>query len=74
MRRASPQRILFCLGGLFGGVYLLGNIHQTLKSVTVNVMSHYEIEEADTENKTALAEFTEIKESANDESKPEMSS
>ena len=75
MRRASPRRILFCLGGLVGGVYLLGNIHQTFKSVTVNVMSHYEIEAADSENKTVLAEITEIKESANsDESKPELSS
>ena len=38
-------------------------------------MSQYEIVEADTENKTVLTEFIEIKESANsDESKPELSS
>ena len=54
MRRATPRRIFFCLVTLISGLLLLGNIHQTFKSFTVNVINQDKLADDVTENKTVL--------------------
>ena len=73
MWRASPRRILFCLGGFLSGLLLLGNIHQTFKSITVNVINQEELVKDAIKNKTVIKESsTEAK--GKEEAKPELSS
>ena len=54
MRRATPRRIFFFLASLFSGLILLGNINQTFKSFTVNVINQDKLADDVTENKTVL--------------------
>ena len=59
MRRATPRRIFFCLATLLSGLFLLGNIHQTFKSFTVNVINQDKLAEDVTENKTVIKQSNE---------------
>ena len=56
MRRATPRRIFFCLFSLLSGLLLLGNIHQTFKSFTVNVINQHEQADNVPENKTVITQ------------------
>jgi hypothetical protein len=56
MRRATPRRIFFCLVTLISGLLLLGNIHQTFKSFTVNVINQHEQADDVQENKTVITQ------------------
>ena len=53
MRRVSPPRIFFCLGSLLCGLLLLGDVHQTFKAFTVNVIYQYDVVFDITVNETA---------------------
>jgi hypothetical protein len=59
MRRTTPHRIFFSLGSLLNGLILVGNIHQTFKSFTENVISQHELADYATENKTVIKQSNE---------------
>ena len=52
MRRASPRRILFCIGILLCGLLWFGNVHQTFKAFNVNVINEPELAVDSTVNET----------------------
>ena len=73
MWRASPRRILFCLGGFLSGLLLLGNIHQTFKSLTVNVINQAEWVKTAIKNKTVIKDSS-TERAKGQEAKPELPS
>ena len=59
MWRATPRRIFVCLASLLSGLLFLGNIHQTFKPFTVNVINQDQLAEDVTENKAVIKQRNE---------------
>ena len=64
MLRASPRRLVFLLAILLSGFLLLGNIQQTFRFQSLNIINHYD---TNIENKTVSDDSQDIMKDSDEE-------